>query len=112
MIGLSGFTVKILMENLSFISWNIRGVRSATAINSIKSLIHSHNPGMICLQETKTHEILNTVKDYIWPIIDHDWIFAPSSGLSGGLLITWDKTMIVKKDSSFIKIGYGLEEQK
>lgn len=39
------------------------------------------------------------MKDSIWSALDHDWLEAPSVGLLGGLLISWEVSMFTKLDS-------------
>ncbi|XP_074352695.1 uncharacterized protein LOC141691841 [Apium graveolens] len=51
---------------------------------------------MLTIQETKLATWDDTMKDAIWPILGHDWITAASLGLSGGLAISWNKSIISK----------------
>lgn len=82
------------MDGFSVLSWNIRGIGNFTAWNSVKDLIHKHNSSIINILETKCSDLSTTVKDFIWPIANHDWLISPSQGLSKGLIISWDISRI------------------
>lgn len=90
------------MKSISILSWNIRGIGNKTARLNLRKLIEKHKPVIICIQESKCIDFSDSVKDSIWPLQDHDWMFSPSEGLSGGLILSWNKTLvnIVKGKSS------------
>lgn len=43
------------------------------------------------------------MKDAIWPVNGHDWIESPAVGLSGGLLVSWNSSIINKVSSQVAK---------
>lgn len=82
------------MESLIVLSWNIRGAVSHSHRLNLKKLIHSSKPSVVCVQETKSVEWNKFMKMSIWDADDHGWLFSSSVGLSGGLLLSWDSTII------------------
>lgn len=49
---------------------------------------------MITIQLTKMMPWTDSMKDYIWPVLSHNWLLAPSEGQSGGLITSWDTNTI------------------
>lgn len=58
---------------------------------------------MICIQETKCSLLTDAMKDSIWPANAHGWIESRAQGLSGGILLSWDTSLISKIDESSSK---------
>lgn len=90
------------MDTLSILCWNIRGINNATARRNLKDLIRDNNPMFVFLQETKCQYLEPISQEYFWSSQDHSWVFSPSRGLSGGLLISWNKSYF-SLEASIIK---------
>lgn len=71
------------------ISWNVRGLSAKIKKSSLRKLINAHDPKLIFIQETKLEVINPRTINSIWRTANVDWIFSPSNGNSGGLLIMW-----------------------
>lgn len=53
------------MENISLLSWNIRGFNNGTAKRNLAELVKKCDPTIIFLQETKCAEIDDLGKERI-----------------------------------------------
>lgn len=82
------------MKSLRILSWNIRGAVDHAHRVNLKIMIQDTHPLLICLQETKCSGWDKFIKASLWGEEDQGWIHTPSSGLSGGLLTSWDKSSI------------------
>lgn len=65
------------MEELTFLSWNIRGACNSIARSNLRGLVSKQRPNIILLQETKCQKWSDLMKDSIWPALEHDWMEAP-----------------------------------
>lgn len=79
------------MESLTMISWNIRGINNSTARRNLQTLLRIHNPIFLFLQESKCASLTESIKDFLWSLQEHSWIFSPAIGQSGGLIISWNR---------------------
>ncbi|KAK8951856.1 hypothetical protein KSP39_PZI003968 [Platanthera zijinensis] len=77
----------------SLLIWNCRGARKKETGNYLRSLIHTHDVGLVGLLETKVE--LLTRRD-IDAIAGRNWEFfhQPAAGKSGGILILWRRDII------------------
>ncbi|KAI0488448.1 hypothetical protein KFK09_028279 [Dendrobium nobile] len=87
--------------------WNCRGARKREAALYLKEMVREHDVCFIGLLETKMTNIGRREVDYL---IENDWEFfhVPAAGLSGGVLVLWDKksvSFVVKDTSSQVIIG-------
>lgn len=82
------------MKRLSLLSWIVRGAGSSISKKKkIKDSVSEFKVNFLYLQETKccawdVRSILS-----LWRTGDFAWADVPATGLSGGLLCVWDKTM-------------------
>jgi exonuclease III len=83
------------MEPGCFWVWNVRGLNSRAKRDSIKSVVVSLKPAVVCLQETK----LDSISDFnILSILGSgfsNFVFSPAHGSRGGILVAW-------RDGSFV----------
>lgn len=91
------------MEDLSFISWNIRRIYNSTAKRNLNSLLKKCKPFMVLIQETKCSNWTDSLMDSIWSRKYHGWLTYPAEGLSGGLLLSWDSTLVTLLDHKCFK---------
>lgn len=81
------------MDSLTFISWNVNGIKSTIKQGGI-DFLNKQNPDFICLQEIKTHytELDDSFPDY-FPI----WNPAERKGYSGTLIYSKRKPVHIEK---------------
>lgn len=89
------------MENNILFHWNIKGACNLTARGNLRDFLHKHKTNNICIQETKCQRWTDLMKDLIWPVIGHCWINSPPHVQSGGLLLSWDSSLLSILQSSF-----------
>lgn len=69
--------------------WNVRGVNSEKKWNSIRDEVTESRSDIICLQETKKEVIDQTFIRNICPQGFDSFVYKPSVGASGGILVAW-----------------------
>ncbi|KAK1361733.1 hypothetical protein POM88_046207 [Heracleum sosnowskyi] len=70
------------------------GLRSRVARRNLKDLVLASKANIICIQETKCESLDYWQKNSIWSVSSHGWVWQKSQGLSGGLLCSWDASMV------------------
>ncbi|MCH80895.1 LINE-1 reverse transcriptase like, partial [Trifolium medium] len=58
----------------------------------IRELVHHHKIDFLALQETKLEVITESLCVGLWGSHDCEWIYLPSEGRSGGVLLIWSKS--------------------
>lgn len=71
------------------LNWNVRGINSDKKWNSVKDKIVESKSEIICLQETKRENFDNNFIRNICPPTFDSFVFLPSIGASGGILVAW-----------------------
>ena len=79
------------MDPKKILSWNVRGLNSASRQCSVRTCIDACGADVICLQETKMQEISRGKMLTILGADFDQYIMLPSDGASGGILISWKK---------------------
>ncbi|KAK7274721.1 hypothetical protein RIF29_15818 [Crotalaria pallida] len=99
-------TQKKVLETfgISIASFNIRGLGGRVKKKEVKKLVIEEELDMICLQETK-ELISRSDCTALWRDENFDWIFQPSIGRAGELLIIWDKGQERIEDVEGIRRG-------
>ena len=70
--------------------WNVRGLNSQSRQRAVRNKVEESQCQIVCLQETKMEFFdLNTLRTCCPKRFDQ-FVFSPSVGASGGLLIVWD----------------------
>jgi len=69
--------------------WNVRGVNADKKWNSIRDKVLSSNCDIVCLQETKRETIDLSFIRNICPQAFDSFVFRPSLGASGGIVVIW-----------------------
>jgi len=67
--------------------WNVRGLNAVRKWDSIKNKVLNTNCDIICFQETKKETMDQAFVRKILPPTFDDFLFVPSVGASGGLLV-------------------------
>lgn len=81
-------------KRLSIFSWNVRGLGQADKCRDVRHVLSSASPDIICLQETKLQHIDFFKARSFLPDRLTSFIFNPSIGASGGILIAWDDSSL------------------
>ena len=76
------------------LSWNVRGLNESNKRLRIRALLRQWKADVICLQETKLKIISRRIIRSIWSCQYVGWIYLPSKGASGCILVMWDKRVV------------------
>ena len=80
-------------RNWRVLCWNVRGLNSADRQRDLRLKIEESNCSIVCLQETKIQSFdLRLVRSFCPRRFDN-FVFSPSDGASGGILVAWNSTM-------------------
>lgn len=80
---------QLSVRNWNVLCWNVRGLNASRKWDSVKNKVLCANCGIICFQETKKESFDQTfIKKILLPNFD-EFIYVPSVGASGGLLVAW-----------------------
>lgn len=83
-----------VMDLSNILFWNVRGLNRKAHRDSIRALIVSLNPELICLQETKIqHMTTATLWSTLGTQLDQHTCL-PAEGTRGGILIAWKSTAL------------------
>jgi len=74
-------------------SWNVRGINSEWKWDPIKNKIANSLCDIICLQETKRDSFDALFLKKFCPQYIDDFVFLPSNGNSGGILVAWNSNL-------------------
>ena len=87
---------------LRILSWNVRGANDCEKRKVIKVLIKGQKVDLVCLQETKMQEMSKMIVRSLDMGRCLDWKVLNSKGVSGGVLVFWDKRVLQLLDT---KVG-------
>jgi exonuclease III len=73
--------------------WNIRGINSEDKHNALRTHIDSSGCAIICLQETKREAFEHSYIRKFCPRRFDKFIYFPSDGNSGGLIVIWNSAI-------------------
>ncbi|KAG6637440.1 hypothetical protein CIPAW_11G178800, partial [Carya illinoinensis] len=80
------------------VSWNVRGLNESNKRARIKNLLRDWRADIVCLQETKLKLVNRKIVRSVWHCPYVDWVYLASNGASGGILVMWDKRVVVKME--------------
>lgn len=81
-----------MLSNTKCLVWNVRGLNDRAWRNVVRTLIQTHQPSLVCLQETKLSNICNaTAIDILG--CPFDYVYLPSVGVAGGILLGWRRDL-------------------
>jgi endonuclease/exonuclease/phosphatase family metal-dependent hydrolase len=90
------------MDPGKLLIWNVRGLNASVRQDSIKELVDSSQVDVVCLQETKMQ---NISRRNILSMLGADfpeYVYLPSVGASGGILIAWRRHIGHTGQTNFI----------
>ena len=76
---------------VKIISWNVRGVNDPDRRKIIRNFIRNQRVDLVCLQETKIHEMTTAVARSLGVGRIYDWRALNAEGSAGGIILFWDK---------------------
>jgi len=76
---------------MKIISINIRGLEGGLKWKYLKGILASEKVDMICIHETKIHNVQPLSCYNLWGDNNIDWVSIPAVGNSGGILTIWHK---------------------
>ena len=80
-------------KSWNVLSWNIRGINSDAKLLAIRNAIDTSGCSVLCIQETKRESFdLAFIKTFCPKRFDK-FVFAPSVGASGGIIVIWNSTV-------------------
>lgn len=82
-------------RSLSVLSWNVHGLDDPEKCNVIREAINSANPSIMCIQESKLHEIDQFKVKTLLPLppppqLTQTTHFLPAIGFRGGIITAWN----------------------
>lgn len=80
-------------QPLRMIVWNVRGLNAPARRNAIFQVVNSASPAIVCLQETKLHDVPVTVVRQCLGAKYENFFYLPAMGTRGGILVAWDATI-------------------
>ncbi|KAG6652145.1 hypothetical protein CIPAW_06G163400 [Carya illinoinensis] len=80
------------------VSWNVRGLNESNKRERIKNLLREWRADIVCLQETKLKLVTRKIVRSVWHCPYVNWVYLASNGASGGILVMWDKRVVVKME--------------
>ena len=80
---------------LRLLSWNVRGLNNPQRREVCKNLLKDWKCDIVCFQETKVSAIDCAFFRSLWGSPFTDWIVLDAVQSSGGVLLIWDKRVIV-----------------
>lgn len=81
------------------LSWNIRGLGDDLKITTIRNAIRRNHASIVTIQETKKELIDDTLVRKLWGNNGCDYVYLPSEGRSGGILVMWNRAILAMEDN-------------
>ena len=75
------------MDNISILSWNVRGLNSRARQDNVRTLVADIRPAIVALQETKLDVIPQRLIFSMLGASFRDFAYLPASSTRGGILI-------------------------
>jgi exonuclease III len=77
------------------LDWNVRGLNDMDKRLLVYNKIEESQCAIICLQETKRQDFDHSfIRSFCPKRFDH-FVFSPSDGASGGLIVLWNSSVSV-----------------
>ena len=77
------------MDPTKILIWNVRSLNSSARQDSVRTIVDSARPDIVCIQETKMVEVTRRTLLSAFGSDFSEFIEVPSAGASGGILVTW-----------------------
>ena len=89
----------------------VRGLNARARRLSVREFVVQQRVSLVCLQETKLQVVCNDfISETLGPLFDY--VFLPSEGLSGGIVVAWrrDLWVVSATDVRSFSVTIGLRE--
>jgi hypothetical protein len=83
-----------MLIKVTFGCWTVRGLGRRCKRDDVKAAINSFLPHILRLQETKLMAVSRFLASSFLPPSLRSFIFKPSVGASGGILMAWDDSFL------------------
>jgi exonuclease III len=87
------FDCLIMKRKLRVLCWNVRGLNSGGRQREVHAKIEESECDIVCLQETKCENFNWKLIRKFCPKRFDNFVFSPSIGASGGILILWNSSI-------------------
>ena len=81
---------------MKILNWNVRGLGDPLKGGKVKEIILKLGPEIVMLQETKLESFEDMHLREVWDSRHKDYVFLPSSGASGGMVLIWTQELLRK----------------
>ena len=81
------------LADLTVLCWNVRGLNSEDRQRAVRAKIEESECAIVCLQETKCGFIDHRFIRKFCPKRFDNFVYAPSVGASGGILVLWNSAI-------------------
>jgi exonuclease III len=81
------------MDPSKILIWNVRRLNSSIRQDVVRDLVDSFHVDVVCCQETKMQQITRRDILSILGVEFSDFVFLPSMGTSGGILVAWKRNV-------------------
>ena len=89
--------------------WNVRGLNSESRQRVVRAKIEESECAIVCLQETKCSFFDQRFIRKFCPKRFDNFVYAPSEGASGGILILWNSSVFMGRLLDTQKFGIIVE---
>lgn len=83
---------------MKILYWNVRGLGDVRKRGMIKDILKKIGPDMVVIQETKKENFDRKDVSSIWGSKFKEWVFLPSLGRSGGMVVVWNTKSVEVSD--------------
>ena len=84
---------------MKILIWNVRELGDPRKRGKVKEIILKVGPEIVMLQETKLESFEGMHLRVVWDSKHKDYVFLPSFGVSGGMVLIWDTRVAKKVDA-------------
>lgn len=83
------------VRSLPVLSWNVRGLGDPDKCTVVRDAISSASPMIVCLQESKLHDISRfKAKTFLPRNLSDSFLFNSAAGSRGGIVTAWDPSTL------------------
>ena len=79
---------------INLIAWNVRGLNCPNKRGDVKWVLRSFTFDVAILQESKLDVVSRQVVISLWGRRPSEWLYLPSVGHSGGIIVIWDPQVL------------------
>ena len=84
---------------INVLSWNVRGLNCPYKRGNLKWVLRRCSCDVAILQESKMEVVTRSIAISLWSRRPFEWIYLPSVGCSGAIIVLWDPQILELADS-------------